>query len=296
MIVFVLLFLALSPSSGFGLFSFFAKLALPLQSICENLTPQELIFKSIQRSLLCGTSLSDSALSLSLRQQGLIHLFVVSGGHFLFLEKTFQFLRCPGFLSFPALLFYNFVTGFQAPGTRFLVQMILGRYQLFPLRQDQLQFFAGLATLVFFPELTQSLSFLLSWTAALALSISSFLFYTRSLFQKIFFSQALITIILFPWLWSFGTGHPLGILSNIILGPIILFVLFPLSFIVVVVPPTSVLFDQATLGFEFLLLQTNRLFPLFPNQPLHFEFFWLYLLCLQGGFHFYQIHRWRNAS
>ncbi len=298
MIIFFILLAAYLCQDSFSLYKFTADLAVPFQKYCENLSPDLLIYKDVHRTLLCGSPLFFGELSRNLRQHALIHLFIVSGGHFLFLEKFFVKVNVPQALRIPLLLFYNFFTGFQPPGTRSLSQMILTRCAKntrLNLRDDQLQLFCGFLLLSLFPQYCRSASFLLSWNAALALNICSVAFFRFSGFKKIFYSQILISVILLPWLWAFGNGHPLGILSNIIFGPIIVFVLFPLSALVILFPFLATLFDQLTWLFEWSLQHTAVIFPESLSQGTHLEFFWIYLLVQHLLLHWYQVSYWQEA-
>lgn len=284
--------------SQLNLFNFIATQALPFQKFCESLAPHEMIFSAVQNSLLCGSPLISQDIIRPLKQHALIHLFVVSGGHFVFLEKLLKHLQIPRVFHAPTLFLYNLFTGFQAPGTRSLTQMLVNRSASklrFNLRDDQVQLLTGVILLGFFPELAQSISFLLSWTASLALSISSFQFYRHDPFKKIFYTQALISILLFPWLWSFGQGHPLGILSNLILGPVVLFLLFPLSAVAAIIPDGYPLFDRAVSSFEFLLVHSADVFPSFSKAGIQLDFFWLYLFSLHFLFHWHQVHHWQKS-
>lgn len=276
-----------------------ANFSLPFQKSCENLSISMLNFQDIHQSLLCGSSLPPTQFTQNLREQALIHLFIVSGGHFIFLENLLIKIKIPKIFHAPALVFYNVFTGFQAPGTRSLTYLLLSRCikdRFFNLRDDQVLLLCGLILIALIPRYISSSSFLLSWTAALSLNISSSLFFHLSGFKKIFYMQIAISLLLLPWLCSFGNGHPLGVLSNIIFGPFIIFILFPLSALVIIAPALTSLFEFFLRLLDWMMTHCSEVFQSTTPSGTSIIYFWTYLFTLHIGFHAYQVNYWRKSS
>ncbi len=278
---------------------FFAEISFYFQNNCINLSSNLHIFRDIHSALLCGSSLNNSNFTNHLKTQSLIHLFIVSGGHFLFLEKIFTMLKTPEILKVTLLCVYNLCTGFQEPGTRSICYLLTTRFfkkTSFYLRSDQTLLLVGAFLPAIFPDYLNSPSFLLSWTAALSLNISSFLFFKFEGFLKIFFTQVFITALLAPWFCAFGNLHPLSILINLILGPYIIIILFPLSGIIILLPDFTPLFEDSIRLLNWCLSQTSTLFTTGDSLKIPIIYFWSYLIFSHIAFHIYQINFWRKAN
>ena len=207
--------------------SLLVKWSFHFQQHCEGwFSPNPL--QDLEKALVCGSSLKNDQLIQLLKKHSLFHLVVVSGSHFLWIHeflKKVKISQNPGWI---LLWIYNLLTGFQAPGTRALIQIFLTGKGWFPrLRSDHLVFLSGVFYLLIFPADVTSLSLLLSWTAALGLSISSPLFRSFSTTSRFFLRQLSFSILLYPWMWIWGNAHPLTLFSNLLLGPLILGILFP---------------------------------------------------------------------
>ncbi len=284
---------------NFDVLKFFAEVSLFFQNNCKNLSENLHNYQDIHSALLCGSSLNNTDFVNQLKTQSLIHLFIVSGGHFLFLEKLFTYLKMPALLKVTLLSIYNLCTGFQEPGTRSICYLLLTRFlnkTSFYLRSDQILLLVGALLPIVFPTYLNSASFLLSWTAALSLNISSFLFFKIDGFLKVFFSQALITLLLTPWLCAFGNLHPLGVLINLIFGPYIIIVLFPLSGIIILFSDLAPLFEHSIKWLNWCLSQTGTLFITGQQAKIPIVYFWIYLIFLHISFHIYQIKFWRKTN
>ena len=298
MIIFFIISALFAVQTHFDVLKFFAKISLFFQNNCKNLSSNLPIFQDIHSALLCGSSLNNTDFTNHLKTQSLIHLFIVSGGHFLFLEKFFTILKVPEILKITLLALYNICTGFQEPGTRSICFLLSARFlkktSLY-LRSDQILLLVGVFLPVIFPSYLNSSSFLLSWTAALSLNISSFLFFKFDGFLKIFLTQIFITAILAPWLCAFGNLHPLSILINMIFGPYIIVILFPLSGVIILISDFAPLFEHSISLLNLCLSQTANLFIVGHSTKIPILYFWAYLIFLHVGFHVYQIKFWQKT-
>ena len=205
---------------------------------------------------------------------------VVSGAHLLFLERLWIKLPLPFFkktgLSF-FLVFYALITHLHPPVLRALFSFFL-----FQLSQSQKLFWSqsvithlsGFLCLFYSPQWTHSLSLQLSWLASLAQGLSS-----SSLVK------ALCTyVIVFPIISQWQFLHPLTVLINWLIAPLIGFFLLPLSFITAFLPFLQFVNDKIWDFIFFLLTFINQLLPDFPRlstfQQFQKEYIWLYINCI----------------
>jgi hypothetical protein len=80
----------------------------------------------------------------------------------------------------------------------------------------------------------------------------------RKTLPGLFATQSTIYFFMAFCLWGFSNLHPLGILLNLLLGPLIGVVIFPLALLVVIFPFLGFLFDASMNGLLLILQQTNE--------------------------------------
>lgn len=212
-----------------------------LQHLCWRLAPVEKDLQPLWQALVCGKNLYTSPFwSHALKASGLIHIFVVSGSHFLVLISLFNLLKFPQWLQCLLLWAFNAVTGFSPPGTRACLS--LHTKFLFKMRPDQNLLAVGFLCLALENQWITSYSFWLSWLAAFVLLISPK--DSLRIFQNFLFFSVWVLLGFQISFWSL----PL----NILIAPIIGWVLFPLalgSFI----PVVSYIFERSLAALEWLL-------------------------------------------
>lgn len=183
-----------------------------------------------RNSILCGKKITDVTLLKNLVHCGLIHLFVISGGHLQFILAVLKKTKCPTWLIHSGLVLFSLFTGFQAPLVRITIQHFTNSYlkkRNILLRPD-LQIFIGSAvTLLLFPNWISSWSFHLSWMASLALAVPLPKDYPWVL--KIFCQQLAMTLFLTPALLQFTDISIHSWLYNIVSTPILSPALIPLA-------------------------------------------------------------------
>lgn len=168
-----------------------------------------------------------------LQLSGLVHLFVVSGSHFIVLQWILNKIRAPRMMQFFVLWFYNAVTGFSPPGTRACMGLSLGF--LFKVREEQKLFAVALICLALEPGWATSYSFWLSWLASLILFVTPE-FKVDLLRNFIFYGI---------WLLLGFSISPWAIPLNLMIGPMISWILFPLAFLSYI-PGMEILFHACT--------------------------------------------------
>ena len=210
------------------------------------------------KALVCGESLSAAGSAADLKsafiKTGLIHLLVVSGSHLICLEellsillksRRFRFIR--GALIFCTLIFFALATGASPPVLRSLFQWCLRHLQKrLGLKWSSSQILIAASALTLATCRTQMAlaSLSLSWLAAIGIRLWSDQesdksrrpnpFGLRAAFEKLRSAAALnacVYLALAPALWPLGIPHPLSILFNLALAPVIGLVFFPLSLV-----------------------------------------------------------------
>jgi hypothetical protein len=73
----------------------------------------------------------------------------------------------------------------------------------------------------------------------------------------LFLTQSVLYFIMGFCLWGFSNLHPLSILLNLIFAPLIGAVIFPLSLLVVLIPPLAIVFDLMMNTFTWLLQKSS---------------------------------------
>jgi predicted membrane metal-binding protein len=248
------------------------QLALPitqqLNQICLNLNPLDSDYDNIWNSLICGKNLNETEFSNQIKASGLIHIFVISGSHFLVLLQIFKLLRVPSLLTVPLLFIFNLFSGFTAPGTRACLGVYLN--QKLKLNGHQKVLCVSIATLIINPEWLRSYSFWLSWLASLILEISP-----KDRFRITQNSLYFLTWLLLGQSLSFWS-LPL----NIMIAPLIGWVLFPVG-LLAFVPGFDLLFNflMKTLESIFELINLGQ-----KKVPFGFELWGLSLLTLLSHF------------
>ncbi|MCB0415182.1 MAG: ComEC/Rec2 family competence protein, partial [Bdellovibrionales bacterium] len=144
--------------------------------LCIQLTQNHFPYNDFQTSLICGQSLKHSSFAPPLLNMGIIHLFVVSGFHVLFIENLLSKIFPKNFwLSFGILTLYGLACQFHPPITRALIHHFLKslnlNYKLF-WRTSHITLLSGLCVLILCPQWIHSASFVLSWTACIAMQFS----------------------------------------------------------------------------------------------------------------------------
>jgi len=190
----------------------------------------------LYKALICGVKLTHNSdwyqISKSL---GLLHLFVISGAHLVFItghiKKILKILGLSKRLLPYILFLFTWMNHLQPPILRAwissLVNIVTKKYHLnWPPIYNLLV--TGAFTLLSFPRFHNSLSFYFSWTAALIVSQYRHLPPLER--------QIRIYLFLLPLLLPLYTPHPITILCNLLIAPIIMGLFLPLSFLVFTFP------------------------------------------------------------
>jgi ComEC/Rec2-related protein len=255
-------------------------ISAPLQIFCKSLLSNELHHVSLYRAIACGAH-PDPQTYASLKTISLWHLLIVSGGHFTALVITLNFIKPLSklpVLKSGILLFFCFWTGFQEPAFFSFVQIqfeALQKKKRLKLQNTQAILYSGVICLLLFPKWSNSYSFLLSWLCRISILAVKRI--------KSLWHQALIFyIILLPICASFSFISPQSILWNCLFGPLLSFLLFPLSLLIMLMPNTLGKYCD-TLVDKFLMLvslfQNTKTVPETYDRPAIFRF-WIYLIMI----------------
>jgi competence protein ComEC len=244
-------------------------------------------------ALVCGTNMQASPLQKDLLRSSLIHAYVVSGSHLIMLDQFFGIFGIPVILRFLILLLYSFSAGWQAPVVRALASWLLlatrHRLRIF-IPADLAVALAGMGCLILFPDWWGSLSLILSWCAALALS-SVGLFHFRHAFARVFFTQLIVFIFMCVPLWGWGNLHPLSVVFNLMLIPYISFVLLPLAILSFMFHPLLFLFEHSEGFFSWILAHGTEPVVVSKSSALPTSSIWLWILFLHLIIHFIRLKK-----
>ncbi len=272
-----------------------ASLTLPLHAICLKHTPES-AYSFIYEGIVCGENLPHQDLANLFKQSGLIHLIVVSGSHLVFLEGTLDFLlrkvKYRKNIINLVLVLYILMTLAQPPSVRAGLQRLLSALN------KKLQwhwpdllccFMTGFFTLLLFPGWWNSHSFLLSWAATFAMTISRTKIHPRHLRFHFWMYWLLVIPLL-----TLTCPQPLSIFCNWLLAPLIGGILFPLSALCYFIP---ILHSFVDLGWqmlerllEFLVQEAPRLTS-DPTISLQVSLLgaWGYLIAIQLASYTWQV-------
>ncbi|WP_413574995.1 ComEC/Rec2 family competence protein [Bdellovibrio sp. HCB290] len=292
MIILILLAASLGISSSDTLLNKASQLSQSYQQKCLTLLPHESENHSALASIVCGERLQDQNLKQNLVKTSLIHIFVISGSHLLLLDELLAMIRVPLIVRFLLLSFYSLIVGWQPPAVRALSALGLrGLFKklnwVFP--ADTMTLIAGCFTLSLFPAWWSSTSLLMSWCAALALGGTSLL-KIRNQLQRLLLNQLAVFIFMTVPLWGISSLHPLSLLYNLLLGPIVSYILLPLGFLTLPIPPLVVIFDFAVDKFHWILSWVSEPVTTSRASPIPIANLWMWIFTLQILFHFWRLH------
>ncbi|KYG63079.1 hypothetical protein AZI86_15275 [Bdellovibrio bacteriovorus] len=293
MLFLLIIALALSITPPDSLLKNTSALSKTYQQKCLKQVPTDATTRASIQALLCGEKITDSRLKENLSKTSLIHIFIVSGSHLILLDRFLSILKIPLFLRFLSLGFYSLAVGWQAPAVRALGALLLRsglRYGRIAFPGDLVVLACGLLTLAIFPTWWQSLSFQMSWCAALALSAPSVLGLSSRSWKGALLSHFLILLIMAPLLWGWASLHPVGVLSNLLLAPLVALVLLPLSFTAVFHEKLLQLFSHVMSFFEATLSAVAEPVVIPSSGVGSSSSFWIWIFLLHILFHFLRLH------
>ena len=277
MVLFFLMPILSALGSSAFLHEYVANLKGPFHKLCLSHLPSPP--GHALESLICGERIQDPNLQDILIQSGLLHLFVVSGSHLIWLDMIASTLRAPLFLR--GLLWFSFALacGWQPPIVRGALGLSLSR-ALPHLRTDHLVLATGLITLCLFPEWGTSLSLALSWTAALAMTWPQDPTWQGSLQRN-----TLIWAMIAPLMLAWSVPSPLTVFSNLLMAPVFSALLFPIGILSIAIPPFLYVFDSLFAAF----IATLKIFPFktgaAPDLRITPLMIWLWITLLHLAFH-----------
>lgn len=292
------IFLILVSSALLGLGGFGERaiaISVPLHKICQEMIPAAQ-FRPLYQALVCGTNLPPSHFQENLRQTGLLHIVVVSGSHLLWLEALLRRLlgrsRAADLGIFAALLIFVGSAQCQPPVVRAALSLLtaaIAKTLCLGWTSVQIALLSGLMSLALFPFWLDSVSLLLSWTAALALASCR-----RG--TGPWRSQVRVYLCLFVCLLPLAPPHPTSIFFNVIAGPLLGAVLFPASLATCFIPPLIRLLDPFCSWLENgLAILAAGLPPASDGIPVGKSWLWTYLLLLNFGLAIREIYQRRHS-
>lgn len=299
MILFGLLLASLT-AAALKVPDFSASLAEPFQKICLHLSPRATELSDLYTATVCGMTPEYSNVMWDFRNTGLYHLVVVSGAHLSFLA-TLIFMspfpretnKAKKYVLILALVTYALMSGLNPPVVRALVSYFYFQFQ----KRYQLGWSnysvvvgSGLFCLVIFPAWWTSLSFLMSWLASLAILLPG-----RPI-QKAAYCYLFMLLPMSQFQWN----HPLTIFFNLVLAPVLGFLVLPVSIVPFLVPPLTVVSDFVwriiiwIVGIGSELVTTSA--PLLSTTTW---VIWILLFCFHLGLYHYNVRlrrsEWRHA-
>lgn len=244
--------------------------------------------------ILGKTELISDEVLTSYRENGISHLFALSGLHvsifssiLLFILKKLKFKEILNYvLIFIFLLLFSFITGFSPSILRAtLLFFLLGINKVFYLniRTLDILYLVFIILVIINPFIIYNLSFILSFTAAFFLIFSSDLLKGKNYFVSLFKVSLLSYFASLPLsIYYFGYTNLLGTILNLVFVPLVSFVVFPLTLLTFIISKFYSILNITTNLLESLSLLFNKfkIIIYFPRINLIFVFIYLSILML----------------
>lgn len=244
--------------------------------------------------ILGKTELISDEVLTSYRENGISHLFALSGLHvsifssiLLFILKKLRFKEILNYvLIFIFLLLFSFITGFSPSILRAtLLFFLLGINKVFYLniRTLDILYLVFIILVIINPFIIYNLSFILSFTAAFFLIFFSDLLKGRNYFVSLFKVSLLSYFASLPLsIYYFGYTNLLGTILNLVFVPLVSFVVFPLTLLTFIISKFYSILNITTNLLESLSLLFNKfkIIIYFPRINLIFVFIYLSILML----------------
>ncbi len=257
MLVFLTLTVSLTIMLQGVLPALLAEFSTPIQSYCISLSPQS-THAEVYRALVCGDRLTSPILRESLRQTSLLHLIVASGTHLIVIEALLR--RALGKRRWSAasvgicLGLYALMTGLGPPFVRVLLAWLLkalnDRFRLCWSR-TQILMMSGTFSLLVCSTRWDLLSLSLSWIAGFAVELAG----DRHQKDPLKF-HALVYAFMIPALLPLTVPHPVSIVWNLLLGPVLTLALFPLAGLAIFVPTVMLFPIDFVFSLAFALIDS----------------------------------------
>ena len=291
-LILILLILCVNP---FSLLSVLKPGANFLHELClQKVHTEQNQWTMIYSALLCGERLPDGELKKTFITLGIIHLMVISGAHLIFLEKAWNLLPRFPFKNICLtvfLLIYSMSAGLKPPVLRALFSLLLSKinkdFKLFwsPYIRTHI---SGLLCLCCQSTWFNSLSLQMSWIASMGMS--------NHRFSKLQ-SCSLTFILILPIVSRWSVLHPLSILTNWLIAPLVSSILLPLSLLTLPFPVIRSITDKL---WEYFIHILNWLKPFMENKGIEMEWsfnsfhIWIYICLIFILFHLYFVHSIRK--
>lgn len=244
--------------------------------------------------ILGKTELISDEVLTSYRENGISHLFALSGLHvsifssiLLFILKKLRFKEILNYvLIFIFLLLFSFITGFSPSILRAtLLFFLLSINKVFYLniRTLDILYLVFIILVIINPFIIYNLSFILSFTAAFFLIFSSDLLKGKNYFVSLFKVSLLSYFASLPLsIFYFGYTNLLGTILNLVFVPLVSFVVFPLTLLTFIISKFYSILNITTNLLESLSLLFNKfkIIIYFPRINLIFVFIYLSILML----------------
>lgn len=244
--------------------------------------------------ILGKTELISDEVLTSYRENGISHLFALSGLHvsifssiLLFILKKLRFKEILNYvLIFIFLLLFSFITGFSPSILRAtLLFFLLSINKVFYLniRTLDILYLVFIILVIINPFIIYNLSFILSFTAAFFLIFSSDLLKGKNYFVSLFKVSLLSYFASLPLsIYYFGYTNLLGIILNLVFVPLVSFVVFPLTLLTFIISKFYSILNITTNLLESLSLLFNKfkIIIYFPRINLIFVFIYLSIFML----------------
>ena len=244
--------------------------------------------------ILGKTELISDEVLTSYRENGISHLFALSGLHvsifssiLLFILKKLRFKEILNYvIIFIFLLLFSFITGFSPSILRAtLLFFLLGINKVFYLniRTLDILYLVFIILVIINPFIIYNLSFILSFTAAFFLIFSSDLLKGKNYFVSLFKVSLLSYFASLPLsIYYFGYTNLLGTILNLVFVPLVSFVVFPLTLLTFIISKFYSILNITTNLLESLSLLFNKfkIIIYFPRMNLIFVFIYLSILML----------------